>query len=66
MASGSANEVAKAINSFNRHSTNDQRLLLAVMEDYFTSTEDPDEDQLLENEAGKLCKGAVAHGDYFF
>ena len=55
MASDSANEVAKAINSFNRYSTNDQRTLLAVMEDYFTSTEDPDEDQLLENEAGKLC-----------
>ena len=34
--------------------TNDQRSLLAVMEDYFTSNEDPDEDQLLGNEAGKL------------
>ena len=37
MASDSANEVAKAINSFIRYSTNDQRSLLAVMEGYFTS-----------------------------
>ena len=55
MAGDSANEVAKAINSFNRYSTNDQQSLVVVMEDYFTSTEDPDEDQLLENETGKLC-----------
>ena len=55
MASDSANEVAKAIKSSNRYATNDQRSLLAVMEDYFTITEDPDENQLLENEASKLC-----------
>ena len=52
MASDSANEVAKAINSFNRY--NQRPAVAFSMEDYITSTEDPDEDQLLGNEAGKL------------
>ena len=56
MASDKANEIAKIVNSYDCYSANDQQSLLAVMGDYFTSNEDPDEDLFFENGGGKLCK----------
>ena len=37
MASDSAKEIAKAVNSFDYYSSEDQQSLLTVIEDYFTT-----------------------------
>ncbi len=42
MAVDKTNEVAKAVNSFDHYSANDQQSLLEVMTYYFTSQEDLD------------------------
>ena len=44
MATDSGNEIAKAINSFDCYSLKDQQSLLTVIEDYFTTPDESNED----------------------
>ena len=46
MALGTVKDIAKAVNSFDFYSTEDQQALQAVIEDYFTNREDEDESEL--------------------
>ena len=54
MAVDKTNEVAKAVNSFDHYSANDQQSLIEVMTDYFTSQEDLDDNDFFDNEDGKF------------
>ena len=60
MASNSvgASEVAKAVNAFLGFSSSDQQALLKVIEDYFTSPADAEEDDDLEDDS---CTRLAAH-----
>ena len=44
MASRSANNVARAVNSFDHYSLGDQQAIAAVIEEYFTSREEESEE----------------------
>ena len=44
MASRSANDVARAVNSFDHYSLGDQQAITAVIEEYFTSREEESEE----------------------
>ena len=46
-----ASEVAKAVNAFLGFSSGDQQALLEVIEDYFTSSADAEDDDDLEDDS---------------
>ena len=48
-----ANEATKMFSSIDYYSTTDQQSLPCIMEDYFTSRDDQNEDLLHENGSGK-------------
>ena len=62
MASSSvgASEVARAVNAFLGFSSGDQQALLEVIEDYFTSPDNADEEDDLDDDDS--CMPGSAHG----
>ena len=44
--------IAKVVNFFDSYSSEDQQSLLTVIEDYFTTADDQNEDVLEENDGG--------------